>query len=219
MKKNKKRNKEGRLLKLAAVVLVLVLLALVGVVAHLERQQQPGGKLPEETLPEESLSETTTTDGQTKPTESSESATTGTVETEPEETKLPGVLVTVPDIEGTYEQWLAAAMYYIPFMDYPEYTVVGLYTRTSTALEKKMDSDGVYMLLSNGVEELLFHSAPLADHRTEKGTTDLHTAQLGYATFDRVDAKTVDLAAMISLDPESLAEMMSYTGLPGLYSR
>ena len=218
MKKNKKRNKEGRLLKLAAAVLVLVLLALVGVVAHLERQQRP-----DETLPEESLPEMSATAGQTNPAEPSEPATgvveTEPEETEPEETKLPGVLVTVPDIEGTYEHWLAAAMYYIPFMDYPEYTVVGLYTRTATVLEKKMDSDGVYMLLSNGVEELLFHSAPLADHRTEKGTTDLHTAQLGYATFDRVDAKTVDLATMISLDPESLAEMMSYTGLPGLYSR
>lgn len=196
--------------KLALVVAVMLCLAAVtGLTACTPDRPAQEQSDPTTGTTQQSVDPNSTT----APDETTTLATTEPVETEP-----PAVLVTLPELEGTYEQWLAAAMYYLSFMEYPEYTLTGLYTGSATSTANRMDSQGVYMLLSDGENELLICSKPLADKRSEVGATDLHTAQLGFATFDVVDPATVDLAGMNLLDPNELIEMMNYTVLPALYS-
>lgn len=195
-----------------AVLTCLVLMAGLAMMGDVGQEKEP-------TEPDAGLSQQPATD----PNESTTREETGPEiteprTTEPETTELPAILATLPDIDGTYEQWLAAAMYALSFMEYPEHTLSGLYAASATSSSQKMDSQGVYMLLSDGTNEVLICSKPLSEKRSERGVTDLHTSQLGYATFDVTDPTSVNLTGMIELDPAELADMISYAGLPALYS-
>lgn len=134
--------------------------------------------------------------------------------TQPIETVPPAVWQTTPQMDATYEQWLAAAMFLVMPLEYPDFQLEGIYAASNTELEQKASSQGVYFCFLSGGEQVWIHSAPLAGNRSEKGTTDLHTAQLGYASFDRVE--NVDVSAMTELTVADLAEPMTYTILPGL---
>lgn len=127
---------------------------------------------------------------------------------------------TVPQrVEGDYEQWLAAGMVLAVSMEYPDFEIRGVYIASKTAQHQKMLSDGAYILILSGGEEILIQSLPLDAERTEAGTRDLYTMDLGFATFDSVAVDSVDLDAMIRLELEDLEEMIRQTMLPSVYSR
>lgn len=161
--------------------------------------------------------------GSTAPTqEPGTSAPTETTsgETEPAQTVQTQPPVTVPQrVEGDYEQWLAAGMVLAVSMEYPDFEIRGIYIASKTAQYQKMLSDGAYILFTSGGEEILIQSLPLEEERSEAGTSDLYTMDLGFATFDRVAADSVDLDAMTRLQLADLTEMIQQTMLPSLYSR
>lgn len=186
---------------LAVVVVVLVLLL---------SKQEPS----EPVSTTAALTSTASTTAATIPETSAETTHQTTTPMESGETYPPAQWETTPEIEATYEQWLAAAMFLVIPLEYPDFQLEGIYAASQTELERKATSLGVYFCFQSDGAQVWIHSAPLASNRSEKGTTDLHTAQLGYASFDVVEP--ADVSAMTELAIADLAEPMTYTMLPGL---
>ena len=191
-------SKNKKILLIAGIVIAVAAVAVAVILAG------QGGKEPAPATEPVSTS--------TNPTQPSEQPTTAP--TQPVQTLPPAVWETMPEIDATYEQWLAAAMFLVMPLEYPDFQLEGIYAASQTELDQKSSSQGVYFCFQSGGEQVWIHSAPLQGNRSEKGTTDLHTAQLGYASFDRVEA--VDVSAMTELTLADLAEPMTYTMLPGL---
>lgn len=192
------------------LVAVLVLVAAVALVAVIAFVEKAGEQAPEQTTQE------TTGATQDLPENAAQPE-----QTEPEQTREtvpPAVWNTIPDIGGTYEQWLSAAMFMAVTLEYPEFELVGIYAASETEVADMAVSQGAYILLRADGQELLLHSVPLNGERTEAGTTDLYTAQLGFATFDVVE-NSVDLSQLQELSLEDLGEMITYSVLVSLYSR
>ena len=193
------KKKMTTVLIVAAVVVAVVLAAML--------IKSPTPEKPDE------LPETTPSGTQTPAT------TPIAPETQPPETLPPAVWNTVPEMEATYEHWLAAAMVMAASMHYPDFQIEGIYAASATDMDAFSDSQGVYLQIITGGESLCIHSAPLKAERSEVGTTDISTAQLGFATFDPVDAAEIDLSGMESLSMEDLGELMQYSLLVSLYMR
>lgn len=138
-------------------------------------------------------------------------------DTTPQQTQPPAEWETLPPLDETYEEWLAAAMYMAGHLQYPGYELVGIYAASETAPSNSGASLGVYMHIRVDGREILLCGQPLSQRRTQAGTTDLHTAQLGYATFDEVSG--VDLSGMIPLDMNELVELIDYSMLVSLDGR
>ena len=97
--------------------------------------------------------------------------------TPPETTPMDTTAVTVPvdtnpvvpqdRVEGTYEQWLAAASVQVTTMlMYPDCQVKGVYALSETDFDKKMDSKGVAIQIINAGSELWILSTPLEEERS-----------------------------------------------------
>ena len=117
-------------------------------------------------------------------------------------------------VEGSYEQWLASAGMYGISMQYLGGLPVGIYAPASTPFENRSQSGGVYIRVQTADAEILIHCKPLDAERTEKGTVDLYTKELGYNTFDEIPMSEVDLSAMEVLKFEDLGAYMDQTLLP-----
>ena len=148
--------------------------------------------------------------------------------TPPETTPMDTTAVTVPldtnpvvpqdRVEGTYEQWLAAAsMQVTTMLMYPDCQVKGVYALSETEFEKKMDSKGVAIHISDGERNIWILSAPLENERSEPGTNDLKAAGIGFNTYDEVDPK--ELPELTALDIAALQPYIDQTMLPSIYMR
>lgn len=209
-------NKHKKILIITAVILVVVLCALPMIL-----------KGRRNTLPSHPYVTTAPTDSenvQKDPSGSSELPQES--QTVPTETSIPSVIETlppaqwetVPDLGVSYEQWLCAAQLMAVSIYYPDFQLEGMYTASATALGESKNSSGAYICFTSGGEEYLIRSLPLSGLRSEAGTTDLETAQLGYATFDRLDPGSVDLSAMEKQDLEELGQLVDFSMLVTLYS-
>lgn len=134
-----------------------------------------------------------------------------TGETDPTDIQTQPTIVLEQRVEGSYEQWLAAAGMYGVTMQYPEGLPVGIYAPANTLFENRSQSSGVYIRVQMPDTELLVHCKPLDAERTEKGTVDLYTKELGYNTFDEIPLSGVELSAMEELKFEDLIPYMDQT--------
>lgn len=188
-----------------AAILALLLMGLM-LLRHMDDRGQ-NNTIPTQTVP-------------TVNTEKNSPEQTETTETTPPSSETTQPPETVPQrVEGDYEQWLTAGMVLAVSMEYPDFEIRGVYIASKTAQHQKMLSDGAYLLIISGGKEILIQSLPLDAERTEAGTRDLYTMDLGFATFDAVAADSVDLDAMIRLQLEDLEDMIRQTMLPSVYSR
>ncbi len=121
-------------------------------------------------------------------------------------------------IEGTYEQWLAAAsVQATTVFTYPGCEVMAVYALSETPFENKMESKGIVLHIKDGDMNIWIKSEPLEMERTETGTRDLKAAGIGYNTYEEVDSSTI--SAMTQLSMESLAPYIEQTMLPSIYER
>ncbi len=121
-------------------------------------------------------------------------------------------------IEGTYEQWLAAASVQVTtLLMYPDCEVMAIYALSETPLESKMESKGVVLHIKDGDMNIWIKSAPLEMERTESGTRDLKAAGINYNTYDEVDPFSISAVTQLSL--ESLQPYIEQTMLPSIYER
>ena len=148
--------------------------------------------------------------------------------TPPETTPMDTTVVTVPvdtnpvvpqdRVEGTYEQWLAAASVQVTTMlMYPDCQVKGVYALSETDFDKKMDSKGVAIQIINAGSELWILSTPLEEERSLANTMDLKAAGIGFNTYDEVDPK--ELPELTALDMAALQPYIDQTMLPSIYMR
>lgn len=201
-KNNRSSHKNSQMILIAALAAVLV-----GLIVALVVLGQGSGKAPE-TTPAATTLGGTTTPGQTTPEDTTHSQNLTTPVTTPQQRA-----------DGSYEQWLAAAGIFGVTMEYPEFQLLGIYAPGQTPVENRQSSAGVYIHILFEDQPLLIHCAPLSAERSAKGTTDIYTRELGYNTFDLVDASAVALDTMPQLQMQELEIYFEQTILPSLYSR
>lgn len=138
------------------------------------------------------------------------------VENATTEATVPTVLVE-NQVEASYEYWLAGAMSMAATLDYPEFSEMELYVTGETPMNSKMDSQGAYLRLTTPEGVVLFYSAPLADARTEAGSKDLYSTQLGFNTFQVLEDGDLDLSAYQQVTLDDLAEVIRQATLVSVY--
>lgn len=190
-------------------------------------QTQPGQTDPAQTSPDTDPADTGSHTGTepghvaTNPTEPSQPQNQATEPTSPGTATTPTQPVEVPEVpvgENSYEEHLAAAMVVGASMEYLDFQVLGIYAPSRTPVSAKLYSQGAYAHLVIGGQEVLIRSLPLEGKRSEPGTTDLYTADLGYATFEVVEPSSVDLSGMEELTLEELSDLIAQSMLVSLYA-
>lgn len=186
------------------ILLTVVLAALL--VAALALRGLPGG----ENLPETTGGSAVTPEQTTAPAEET---------TVPVETVTQGTVTIVDQIDGTYEQWLSAAMIMVLPLEYPGFSDLEIYAPGSTDLAKKQESQGIYLKFTSGGAQVILHAAPLEAERTQPGTRDVNSMQTGFATMDTVSGENLDFGAMEQLQIADLGEHLAQIMLPAVYQR
>ena len=119
--------------------------------------------------------------------------------------------------DASYERWLAAGMVTAISMQYPAFEINGIYLASETEMSDKISSAGATVVFSSSGESYAVQSRPLSDERTETGTIDLYTKDLGFATFDPIDPASVDSTDKIQGEIEGLEELIAQSILVSLY--
>lgn len=132
-------------------------------------------------------------------------------------TEEPNQMEVTERAEASYERWLAAGMVTAISMQYSEFEINGIYLTGETDLTEKADSNGVYVIFTEQGVQKTVYSVPLEGEREEAGTMDLYTRDLGFATFDMVEADTADTASCIEIQMDDLDELISQSLLVSLY--
>lgn len=141
------------------------------------------------------------------------------VETEmdaPAEMKKPTVVITDKN-EASYEEWLAAGMVVAVSMEYPEFELREVYLTGETDLADKQNSGGAYVVFDLDGTERAVYGFPLDEERTEEGTTDLYTMDLGFAAFEPVEVQSIDTVACRQVGMENLEKLIEQSLLVSLY--
>lgn len=127
-------------------------------------------------------------------------------------------VVIIQRADAEYEKWLAATLIVCVSMEYPDFELEGVYAASATGLEDKLNSDGSYIVFRSGGERLAIHAKALAGERTKSGTKDISTEVIGFASFDRVDAASIDFSSMEQLVLDDLSELISQSLLVSIYT-
>lgn len=151
-------------------------------------------------------------------TESAEQITPSAEPEQNQQTIPQPTVVIVQRAEAEYEKWLAAAQIVCLSMEYPDFQLEGVYAASATSMEDKFSSDGAYIIFTSGGNRIAIHSKALDSERTIAGTIDISTEAIGYATFDKVDASSIDVSAMEELALEDLSELISQSLLVSIYT-
>lgn len=125
--------------------------------------------------------------------------------------------VIVEKAEADYERWLAAGMVIGISLQYPEFDFKEIYLASETELGNSDGSKGAYVLFECEGEETGIYSRPLKEERTEAGTKDLYTEDLGFATFDEINPETIDKDKCVVVDMEELTELINQSILVTVY--
>lgn len=133
-----------------------------------------------------------------------------------QEPESPNVEV-IERADVSYERWLAAGMVTAISMQYPAFEINAIYLESETEMSDKISSAGATVVFSSSGESYAVQSRPLSDERTETGTIDLYTKDLGFATFDPIDPASVDSTDKIQVEIEELDELISQSILVSLY--
>lgn len=200
---NRKKKSTKVNMKIAiAVIALTVVLAVLAVLAMVLRDlpEEPGG---ETTVPVSQ--ETEPAGGQTQ-------------QTAPVETIPPNTIQVTEQIPGNYEQWLAAAMVMGISLEYPDFADFEIYTPSDTPVADKLTSGGVYVRFVSGGETVLLHALPIEQVRTEPGTRDLSSMQIGYAALSVVEEAPAELLDMQSYSLDDLNEYIRQSLLVSVYT-
>ena len=132
------------------------------------------------------------------------------------ETQEPIVIVERADAE--YEKWLSAALVVCVSMEYPDFQIDGIYAASATSLDDKFTSDGAYIIFTSDGSQMAYHAKALEAERTEAGTVDISTEAIGFATFDSIDAASIDTSKTEPIALEDLDELISQSLLVSIYT-
>lgn len=196
--KKKKSTKVDGKMAFTIIALTVVLAVLVAAAMAL-------GGLPEKPGGETTPLETAPTGDQTQPTVTDETLPQNTIQV-------------TEQIPGSYEQWLAAAMVMGVSLEYPDFADIEVFAPTDTPLADKMTSGGVYVRFVSGGETVLLHALPIAQVRSEPGTRDLSSMQIGYASLSAVEEAPETLSDMHAYTLEDLSDYIQQSLLVSVYA-
>ena len=201
-----------------AVAAALVIAALV--YFGIGNTTNPNAEQPDATVAADSQEQIQELQNDTTPhnTESAEQITPSAEPEQNQQTVPQPTVVIVQRAEAEYEKWLAAAQVVCLSMEYPDFQLEGVYAASATSMEDKFSSDGAYIIFTSGGNRIAIHSKALDRERTTAGTIDISTEAIGYATFDKVDASSIDVSAMEELALEDLSELISQSLLVSIYT-
>lgn len=128
-----------------------------------------------------------------------------------------GTVEVVKKEEAFYEEWLAAAAVMAVSMQYSDFSVPDVYLTSETELTDKNNSSGVYIHFMSGGEEIWLKVKPLEEERSEIGTRDLYTKELGFSTFDEVEGSGLDTEQWKSVTLEELERLIVQSLLVTVY--
>lgn len=212
-----RKNIDRKAVVLIGIALCLAAVLIVILITFDHEQRKPNPATDETAFSEQTtgpvFSEEQTTvseDG----TGETQKPTDGTDTTEPSGETTPIPVKT----DAAYERWLAAAMVIGISMEYPDFEIQGIYIASETQTANKFDSEGAYVVFSSGGENFAIQSKPLEAERTQAGTVDLYTGDLGFSTFDKVSVEQMDLSAMEAVEAEELNELIGQSILVSLYA-
>lgn len=132
-------------------------------------------------------------------------------------TEEPNQMEIVERADASYERWLAAGMVTAISMQYPDFSIEGIYLSGETELSDKSESKGAYVVFTANGAETAIHSVPLDAERTDAGTTDLYTRDLGFATFDTIEPSQIDTGSCEQIEMEDLNDLISQSLLVSIY--
>ena len=142
--------------------------------------------------------------------------------TPPSESETPTDIPAQTDIpqqkDAEYERWLAAAMVVCVSIEYPDFDLEGIWAASATTLEEKYSSDGAYIAFTSGGERIVIQASALENERTQKGTTDISTEVIGFASFDKVKPADFSSTGLDEIKPEELSELISQSLLISIYN-
>lgn len=119
--------------------------------------------------------------------------------------------------DASYEKWIAAAMVTAISMEYEDFTIDKIYVTGENDVNSKESSQGVFVVFSRENRQFAITSKPLEAERTEPGTVDLYTKDLGFATYDEIDVSTIDTEICQSITMDEISELISQSLLVSLY--
>lgn len=125
--------------------------------------------------------------------------------------------VVVEKAEADFERWLVAGMVVGISLQYPEFEFTEIYLASETEMGNPGESKGAYVVFNCGGEEIALHSKPIEKERTEAGTKDLYTEELGFATFDEVNPSSIAKDECVSVEMDELSELISQSVLVTVY--
>ncbi len=123
---------------------------------------------------------------------------------------------TEPTVTKIYEHYLASLALYALVFEYPDFQIEGIYAASIVPMDKQEQSKGVYVAFESFGAKLIAYISYLPAERTEAGTTDLYSPDVGYATFDFVDSMPENLT---QLHEQDFVEAMNEVSMPTTLSR
>lgn len=121
-------------------------------------------------------------------------------------------------IDADYEQWLAAAVITCISMNTPDFELGEVYASTQTAIEDRMDSQGIYVTYQSGGETVCIQAKPLEQGRSgQKGTKDVYSELTGYASYEEVSVDTIDMSQWHTVDLQELNTLIEQSERVVLY--
>lgn len=114
--------------------------------------------------------------------------------------------------EATESEWLAAAAVIGISLQYADFEIEEIYV-------SEEENKETYVVFKSGGEQIAIHSKALSEERKEAGTKDIYTEDLGFSTFDEVQASDVKKENMKKIEIEELDDLIAQSLLVSVYER
>lgn len=207
MSENKKNDTKQNRFSAPAVIVVIVILCIVAAAFVFFRK--PASDQGKENYTDSTAPVVSGTDDKSAQ-ETGENESVETVEDT-------GTVEIIKKADASYEKWLSAAMVLGISMQYEDFAIDKIYLTGETDTASKGDSQGAYVVFIVNDEKVVLESRPLDAERTDAGTIDLYTKDLGFATFDTVSVDSIDRESYQEITMDDLKELISQSLLVSLY--
>ena len=92
----------------------------------------------------------------------------------------------VPQGSNVYEKYLAALSSDVLLQCIGGFRLDGIYAASFVNMENRMESKGVYIRFFANLENKIAHLYPIEAERTEPGSCNIYTPEVGYVAFELV---------------------------------
>lgn len=132
-------------------------------------------------------------------------------------TKPDSNVVEVEKEIATFEQWLASAMLIALTLYEEDVQVEKILCNSECTIEDKFESAGVYIFYKTNGEDACIYANALEEERDFEGKVDLHTSELGFTSFDKVEINQNELNEWNEIEMDMLDSLIEQSLLVSIY--